>query len=101
MITLDQAGAMRLWELIDSGLVDGKAAVLWADAQIADYFGPVPAWLGEVALAKNTPFILAEVRAFAYGSHQQPDFQMLESYHVGCLFERYTRGELSWASFLR
>lgn len=101
MITPDQAGAMRLWELIDSGLVDGKAAVLWADEQIADYSGPAPAWLIEIALAKSEPAMLAELRAFAYGSRQQPDFQMHESYHVGCLFGRYTRGELSWASFLR
>lgn len=101
MITLDQTGAMRLWELIDSGLVDGKAAVLWADAQIADHSGLAPAWLVEIALAKHAPAMLAELRAFAYGSHQQPDYRMLESYHVGCLFERYTRGELSWASFLR
>jgi hypothetical protein len=95
----DKQFAIRLVEMLEAGLATYRSTVPWADRRILEHDGPSPSWLCELAVTKYRPSIIRAVRAFAYSEPFEAS-PIGEHYRVACLFLRYERREISWATFL-
>ena len=96
----DRQFAQRLVEMLEAGLATYRIMIPWADLQIRDHDGLTPSWLCDVAVAKDRLSVIRAVRALAYSEPFEALTFSEEHYRVSCLFLRYERREISWATFL-
>ena len=87
-------------EMIESGLIDFSYTNPWAEHIITglDY---APSWLGALATKKYHGDQSKALREYVFSEPFEPSPDDIEKFHVACLWLRYDRRELSWATFLR
>ena len=86
--------------MLDSALIDYSYTQPWADLLIEAIEGP-PSWLCDVATKKYTG---DQKKAFREYLSSEPFVQRpadCNKFHIGCLWLRYERRELSWATYLQ
>lgn len=100
----DKRFALRLATMVKSRLVWYEHFAPWADELIMKLDAP-PYWLLELSTTRYQPDAAGILSDYAHsppydsiGASERND--QVDEY-VACLFLRYRRGELSWASFLR
>lgn len=100
----DQRFALRLATMVESRLIWYEHFAPWADELILKLDAP-PSWLLELSTARYQPDAAriihdyADAPPFEEGATDERNGRIDE--YVACLFLRYQRGELSWATFLR
>ena len=87
-------------EMLESDLVDSSYLHPWADGIIAG-LESAPLWLGQLAMKKYKGDLAAALREYIFSEPFEPWPEGLEKFHVACVWLRYERRELSWATFLR
>ena len=85
--------------MIESGLIDYSYIYPWADELIGN-LDSAPSWLCELASKKYRGDQLKALGSFMHGEALEPAPKDIEKFHVGCLWLRYERREISWATFL-
>ncbi len=86
--------------MLESGLVDFSYTHPWADKLIENSDIP-PSWLCDIAIKKYQGDQLKALRECVFGEPFESEPTDMEKFHVGCLWLRYERRELSWATFLK
>ena len=98
---LDKRTALRIKTMVDSGLIWYRHVHPWAD-QIIEREEQPPAWLLDVTVQRYTPAMSGCIGAYVYSEPFQTfSGGEVDAEHLACLFIRYERGEISWATFLR
>jgi hypothetical protein len=87
-------------EMLDAELLDSRFTHPWAEQLIAR-LDSVPPWLGDLATQVNRRHQAEAIRQYLCSEPFEAGPDGLEKFHVACLFLRYERRELSWATFLR
>jgi len=87
-------------EMLESGLIDYSYLVPWAD-RIITGLKSAPPWLGTLAMKRYTGDLRDALREYVLSEPFEPWPGDIEKFHVACLWLRYKRRELSWATFLR
>jgi hypothetical protein len=86
-------------EMLESSLIDYRFTRPWA-AQIAEQNSEMPTWIKVFVEEKHTGTIKETLWEYLKSGLEAKAPDDLEKFHVGCLWLRYERRELSWASFL-
>ncbi|MHC4177811.1 MAG: hypothetical protein ACYSWU_09905 [Planctomycetota bacterium] len=89
-----------LLEMVESGLVDFSYTHPWAD-QIIEELDVAPPWLSDLATKRYQGDQAKALREYVFSEPFEAGPPDLEKFHVACLWLRYERRELSWASLLR
>ncbi len=87
-------------EMMETSLIDCYYTQPWADELIAAVESP-PSWLCDLATKKYRGAQIKAVREFVRAEPLESAPPGLEKFAVACLWLRYERRELSWATFLR
>jgi len=87
-------------EMLESSLIDFSYTQPWAD-QIFESVGVPPSWICDVATKKYNGDQKKAFREFVFGEPFERSPENIEKFHVGCLWLRYERRELSWATYLQ
>jgi hypothetical protein len=87
-------------EMIQSSLINYGYIQPWADELIMAGDLP-PSWLCDLATKKYQGDLSTAVRKFVFSEPFERPPAELEKFAVACLWLRYERRELSWATFLR
>jgi hypothetical protein len=100
----DKRFALRLATMVESRLIWYEHFAPWADELIMKLEAP-PHWLLELSTTRYQPDAAGIIRDYAHSppfeSDDANDRNARTDEYVACLFLRYQRGELSWATFLR
>lgn len=88
-----------LLEMLESRLVDFSYTHPWAD-QLITQMDSAPSWLCDLATNKYQGDQTKALREYIFAEPFEPGPAELEKFHIGCLWLRYERRELSWATFL-
>lgn len=86
-------------EMLESGLIDFSYVHPWAGQVIAGLEAS-PSWFTELAIEKYSGAQARALREYIYSEPLEEHPKDLEKFHVACLWLRYERRELSWATFL-
>lgn len=86
-------------EMIESRLIDYTYTQAWADKLLLSCDVP-PSWLCDISMKQYKGDILTAIREFVFSEPFEQEPPDIERFHVACLFLRYERRELSWATFL-
>lgn len=86
-------------EMIKSRLLDYTYTQAWADKLLLRCDVP-PSWLCDISMKQYQGDILTAIREFVFSEPFEQEPPGIEKFHVACLFLRYERRELSWATFL-
>ncbi|WP_163341189.1 hypothetical protein [Desulfopila sp. IMCC35008] len=87
-------------EMIESHLIDFSYTHPWAE-QIIMGLDAAPPWLGDLAIKKYCGDQSKSIREYIFSEPFVAGPGDMEKFHVACLWLRYERRELSWATFLR
>ena len=87
-------------EMIERSLIDYTYTQPWADELIMAVDLP-PSWLCDLATTKYRGDQSKAVREFVFSEPIEAAPAELEKFAVACLWLRYERRELSWATFLQ
>ena len=87
-------------EMLESGLIDFSYTHRWAD-KIITKLDMVPAWLFDLATKKYRGDQCKAIREYVFSEPFEASPDEMEKFHIACLWLRYERRELSWATFLR
>lgn len=87
-------------EMLEAGLIDFHHTQPWGHRLILEA-DTAPAWLCALATVKDQGDQKQALRDYVLSEPFEPWPAELEKFHVACLWLRYERRELSWASFLR
>lgn len=87
-------------EMLESGLIDFSYTQPWAEHIITtlDY---APPWLSDLVTKKYNGDQSKALREYIFSEPFEVCPDDMEKFHVACLWLRYERRELSWATFLR
>ena len=91
--------AYYIVEMLESTLITTRDTQRWSEQIIKEQDEPI-AWVCVVASKSYHGDIVSAVREYAYSEPFNDRPEDLDKFHVGCLWVRYERGELSWATFL-
>lgn len=86
--------------MMRTSLIDFSYTHPWADELILSIDSPPP-WLCDIAVEKYHGNQIEALQAFVYSGPFEAPPPDLEKFAVACLWLRYERRELSWATFLR
>lgn len=86
-------------EMLESRLIDFSYTHPWAD-QIIMGIDSAPPWLGDLATKKYQGDQSKALREYIYSEPFEAGPTDIDKFHVACLWLRYERRELSWATFL-
>lgn len=96
-ITLNNEFACKLSTMLESKLIWYKHYQLFCDDIIEEYVRP-PYWIIELAIVRYQGDAVRIVNEYL---HSEPiDYGKHSDQYIACLYIRYIRRELSWASFL-
>ncbi len=100
LVELDKQAANRLATMVESELICYKHYFPWIDEIIAQNPKP-PRWILKLSTIKYIPKAVKTIYEFVYSEpfEQFDDVRDCDNY-VACLYLRYERKELSWATFL-
>ena len=87
-------------EMLESNLICYRQTQPWADRIIEGLDTP-PTWLFDISLKKYQGDQILAFRMMAYGEPFTDVPSDLDKFHIACLWLRYERRELSWATLLR
>lgn len=90
--------ANKIGLILESRLIWYKHYYLWCD-EIIDQNNEPPYWIIELATVKYIPDAIRIVNEYAY-SEPFEQFCRSNDLYVACLFIKYERNEISWATFL-
>jgi len=85
--------------MLESFLIDYQDTQPWADKLIEDIDIP-PAWLCEVSINKYQDDQINAFREYVYSEPFEEKPDDLDKFYVACLWIRYERQDISWATFL-
>ena len=86
-------------EMLEAKLIDSRHTMPWAK-RLLENSDVGPSWLIAVSHKRYTGDQIAAFREYVSSDCSGERPRDLEKFHVGCLWLRYERRELSWASFL-
>lgn len=86
-------------EMLESKLIDFSYTVSWAEMFI-EKIDIAPSWLCDVTLKKYQGDQIKAIRDHIFSEPFEPEPVDMEKFHVACLWLRYERREISWATFL-
>ena len=86
--------------MLETSLIDFSYAQPWAEELISEIDTP-PSWLCELATKVFQGDLIKALREYVYSEPFEAGPKDMEKFHVACLWLRYERRELSWATFLR
>lgn len=96
----DKRFGRRVGIMIELRLIGYKHYYPWADEVIMAMEEP-PSWILEIATIKYFPKALEVIYEFVSSPPFEPfDAESNVDEYLACLFLRYKRGEISWATFL-
>lgn len=87
-------------EMLETSLIDYSYTHAWADALIIENEKP-PAWLCELATKKYQGDQIRALQEHIFSEPFEETPASLEKFRVACLWLRYEKRELSWATFLK
>jgi hypothetical protein len=87
-------------EMIESSLIDYCSTQPWADKLIDGADNP-PSWVCELSTTQYRGDQIKAVREHVFSEPFISEPTEMEKFHIACLWLRYERRELSWATFLR
>ncbi len=87
-------------QMMETSLIDFSYTQPWADELIMAVDSP-PSWLCDLTTKKYHGDQIKAVREFVCSEPFEAAPSDLEKFAVACLWLRYERRELSWATFLR
>ena len=87
-------------EMLETSLIDYSYTHPWAEELIMKTDTP-PTWLCELAVRKYQGDQIKAVKDYVFSEPFEPRPPEMEKYSVACLWLRYERRELSWATFLQ
>ncbi|WP_379164470.1 hypothetical protein [Paenibacillus sp. sgz5001063] len=97
---LNKQFARKIGIMLESNLIWYKHYFLFCDEVIEKMDRP-PYWIVELATKKYIGDAVKIVNNYAFSEPFETFPDSLYNYYLGCLFLRYERKELSWASFLK
>lgn len=86
--------------MMKTSLIDYSYTHPWAEELIMMMDSP-PSWLCDLAIQKYQGDQITSVRDFVFSDPAESAPPEMEKFAVACLWLRYERRELSWATFLR
>lgn len=86
--------------MIESSLIDSSYTQPWADQIILKMDVP-PGWICDLAVKTYYGDLLKTIGGYVFHDPIEPAPEHLDRFHVACLWLRYERRELSWATFLK
>jgi hypothetical protein len=86
-------------EMLESGLIDYTYTHPWSE-HILSAEDCVPQWLLDIYTKKNQGDQTKALREYICSEPFELGPSDLEKFHLGCLWIRYERHEISWAMFL-
>jgi hypothetical protein len=86
--------------MLETSLIDFSYTGPWAEQLIVEIDG-LPFWLCELAAKRFQGDLIKALRDYIYSEPFEAGPAEMEKFHVACLWLRYERRELSWATFLR
>ena len=95
----DKKFARQIAMMIEARLIWYQHYYPWADEIIVALDNP-PYWILEIATVKYFPKAVEIINEFVNSDPIESFDTEYESGFVACLFLRYERGEISWATFL-
>ncbi|MRN53976.1 hypothetical protein [Paenibacillus monticola] len=98
-IELNRQTARKIGIMLESNLIWYKHYFLFCDEVIEKMDKP-PYWIIELATKKYIGDAVRIVNGYAFSEPFEAFPDSLYDFHIGCLYVRYERKELSWASFL-
>lgn len=98
-LELNKQSARKIGIMLESKLIWYKHYFLFCD-EIIEKMDRPPYWLIELSTKKFLGDAIKIVNAYAFSEPFETFPDSLTDFYVGCLFIRYERNELSWASFL-
>ncbi|WP_034869345.1 hypothetical protein [Clostridium lundense] len=97
---LDKEFARKLAVMIDSRLIWYKHYYLWCD-EIIEISDNPPSWILDISIEKNRGSALNILYEYI---HSEPFEHYIgnkfDDLYIGCLYLKYCRREISWATFL-
>lgn len=100
MVDLSREFAVKLGKMVESSLINYKYYELWCDEIIENLDEP-PIWIIELESTKLLKDAEGVIYSYAY-SYPFIEFSSfnIHDFCVACLYVRYKRRHISWASFL-
>lgn len=100
IVTLpDKTASYYVLEMLESKLIDYRYVNPWADFLIANN-EECPGWLAELAIKKCTADLVKAIQEYLFSEPFKTSPYEMVKFHLACLWLRYERRELSWATFL-
>lgn len=99
---MDREMARRMYVMLDAGLICYKHYYPWCDSIIEKLEEP-PVWIIELSTVKYIGDAKIIVHEYAFSFEEtiyDHDFLRYNKYFLACLYLRYERNEISWATFL-
>ena len=87
-------------EMLESSLITFHYTEPWADAIVSQLEKP-PAWLCNFAIKQFKGDLTKMMRDHIYSEPFESGPPEMEKFYLACLWLRYERRELSWATFLQ
>ncbi|WP_282940440.1 hypothetical protein [Paenibacillus sp. RC67] len=100
IVELNRQFARKIGIMLESKLIWYKHYFIFCDEVIENMDRP-PYWIIELAIKKYIGDAITIANTYAFSEPFETFPNSLYDFHVGCLFLRYERKELSWASFLK
>lgn len=87
-------------EMLETSLIDYSYTQPWADELIVAVLSP-PSWLFDLATKKYQGDQIKAVQEFVCSEPFEAAPAEMEKFAIACIWLRYERRELSWATFLQ
>jgi hypothetical protein len=98
-IELNKEFAIKLSAMLEARLIWYKHYFIFCD-EIIDKYDYPPYWIIELSITKYLPDAIRIVKEYAYSEPFEQSSTNLNDYYIGCIFVKYLRKEISWATFL-
>jgi hypothetical protein len=101
IMLIDKETARKIYVMIDSGLIWYKHYFLWCQSLIKK--GNTPPWIEELSKVEYIGDAKRIVNDYAFSFEDMVNGHNVERYNkyfLSCLYLRYKRNEISWATFL-
>lgn len=99
-IELNKQYARRMGIMLEAGLIWYKHYYLFCD-EIIETLDKPPYWIIDLAVTSYTGDAEKIVNSYAFSEPFETFEDSLYDLHIGCLFLRYERREMSWSAFLK
>jgi hypothetical protein len=98
-IELNRLFARKMGVMLEAGLIWYKHYYFFCD-EIIEQMDKPPYWIMDLATQKYIGDAIRIVNTYAFSEPFEAFPDTVYDLHIGCLYLRYERKEISWASFL-